>query len=330
MTITTENAVQEAAAILGKVQALLAKTVDNGCTEAEASAAAGKVQALLAKHNLNLAALQNQQAPVYETREKTDSGKSAMFAYQKKLMECIAHNNFCMAFVREDGRKREHQLLGRKVNVTVSVQTYDYLCQAMARLNPYRHDRKNAIRFMEGCAERLVERLNAQRYEAEQESKRAKAEAQQTGNGTDLIVLSDVYGSEEELNCDALYGYEPGTTARRNREYANRRAAEDIKYAADKRKEDELVAGGMNRRIAWYVARGYEIPADVMDEPKAETRREREARERRSERLHAKWDREWQREQARKNSAAYQSGRMTAEEISLNQQIEKSDRTAIE
>jgi len=171
-TMTIIESIRDTATVLAKVQRLLEMTEANGCTENEAATAASKVQELLARHNLNLAALENaktQTAPVYEKRERTDAG-NAFHGWQRNLMECITNNNFCMWFVVRIGeRGKKHQVLGRAVNVKVSIQTYEYLCGAMARLNPYKGDRKNASRWNDGCADRLVARLRQQRYEERQQ-----------------------------------------------------------------------------------------------------------------------------------------------------------------
>ena len=61
-------------ALLKRLQALRAKTVENGCTEGEAMAAAAKVAELLDRHDLSLSDLEIRAAPcerrVYETHLK--------------------------------------------------------------------------------------------------------------------------------------------------------------------------------------------------------------------------------------------------------------------
>ncbi|TAJ39849.1 MAG: DUF2786 domain-containing protein, partial [Reyranella sp.] len=60
--------------LLKRLQALRAKTVENGCTEGEALAAAEKVAELLDRHDLSLSDLEIRAAPcerrVYETHLK--------------------------------------------------------------------------------------------------------------------------------------------------------------------------------------------------------------------------------------------------------------------
>jgi hypothetical protein len=334
MDIQQSNAIRDTAAILAKVQALLSKTVENGCTEQEASAAAAKVQSLLAAHNLNLAALDNASTPVYETRERTETNTSAMFHYQRKLMECLASNNFCMSFLVGSGKERKsYQLIGRKINVLSTIQTYQYLMQAMARLNPF-SERKDAMRWNEGCTDRLVERLNERRREQENESQNAADSQRQAnaGTGTDLVVLADVYGSEEELNADARDGLAPGTHAARRRKCAAEHAAWMEQQRQYDAKRNELVRAGMEPSSAWYAARGLAVP--VRHEPTEQERKRQEREDRaRNERYEKRWaredakrDREHQREQARLLNHAYQAGRIHADEIGLDQQVSKTDR----
>ena len=60
-----------------RIQALRAKTQDNGCTEAEAMMAAAKVAELLDRHDLSLSDVELRETPceprVYETRRKKRS-----------------------------------------------------------------------------------------------------------------------------------------------------------------------------------------------------------------------------------------------------------------
>lgn len=57
-------------AILARIRALLAKTVENGCTEAEAVAAAELAAKLLAKHNLTLDEAELRASP-FKTQQQT-------------------------------------------------------------------------------------------------------------------------------------------------------------------------------------------------------------------------------------------------------------------
>jgi len=329
MTTTTEAA--EQAAVLGKIERLLRMTTENGCSENEALVAATKIQEILAAHNLTLAALEQAEpaAAAAEPREMTDGG-GAGHKWKRRLMACLADNNFCLHFIINTGHYRKfggHQLLGRKVNVVVTIQTYNYLLQAMQRLNPY-HPRREQVshtKWCDGCADRLIERLNQRRIEQELESRRA-AQAQGNGTGTELMVLSDVYGSEEDLNQDALNGREPGTTARQRRERAAQWAAyeaqDKARREALRQREQELIAGGMSEHSAYYVARGLAIPPP----PKAKTAKQQakeEAREERErERDEARRKREWERDEERRNHPAYRDGRASGNSIGLDEQID--------
>src|SRR3954449_6403223 len=73
-----------------RIQALRAKTIDNGCTEDEALSAAAKVAELLDRHDLSLTDLEMREAPcerrTYETHRKK----------RIPLDDCIgAIANFC-------------------------------------------------------------------------------------------------------------------------------------------------------------------------------------------------------------------------------------------
>lgn len=313
--MSNDNNTQSAQAkVLEKIQHLLKKTTANGCTEDEAMAAASKVQELLGKYNLDLASVKdgNQQATASpEPRAKTNTGIKAGTEYQKRIFETLANNNFCWAFT-SDGN---HWLIGRELNVRVTMDTYQAITKAMKRLRPAGYTAQQSRLWSEGCTERLVDRLNEQRYEAEMAS-------QKVADGDQYAVtLTSVYGSESELNQDAMYGREPGTTAMRNRAYRAQQAQREAERKVYNERALALVANGMSKEAAWYVARGREVPEPPKpmseEELKEQAKREK-ARERRWARDEARWEQQRAAERRRQADPAYQAGLAAAERISLN------------
>ena len=325
--------------IVKKIRKLM-DLADRAGTQYEAALAAQRMQELLQKYNLSRADVESRTAvdsTVLDSipnapREKSDvADRTALYKYQRDLMQTIAKNNFCMYFTSTRyvydplGKHRRwladsesycncrklkvHTLIGRSDNVTASTLMYDYLLDAMHRLLPFAGiDRvgQAAHLWLAGCADTLIERLDAQR-EGREKTKRAQTPG--------LIRLADLYSNEDDLNNDFRRGWEPGTTCKRRLE----RQAEDAKWEAEqaelKRKEEELVAAGTDPSDAYYLARGEEVP------PPRPAQVER--RPRRSYYMpsyyrsdQAEYKRE-QREEARRNHPSFQGGREQGKNIGL-------------
>jgi hypothetical protein len=330
--------------VFTKIKKLLALSQGKGTTEAEASLAAEHVQRLLQEHGLTLAQLEADSGDDGRAakREKNQD-HTAMYRYQVNLMEAIASGNFVLHTLRKvfvpnvswgaelgvdpvtgetvrGKRSKRHFLIGRELNVQVTIQTYDYLTAELRRLNPYDHRSQDGKRFLEGASTRLAERLNERRREKERESADAKqrsAHHQGNGSGREL-VLSDVYGSEDDLNNDALNNFAPGTTA------ANRRKAEET--ATRQREErDRLIAEGMDHTEATYRSWGYgpEEAAQLAASANRPGRRSRGGRGRGRTRS---WTSSNWREHDKVNSSAYQAGRKAGASVGLDDQVGASRR----
>lgn len=291
-----------------RIQKLLALANDSRGNENEAASASAKVQALLAQYNLEMSDVQESDDATIDNpdaeREKSESVKTSATQWQVDLMASLARNNFCLHWTRttrETGRghgaTRAHSLIGRRVNVTTTIQTYEYLTATMERLNPYADKRTISHRsWHEGCAARVAQRLAEQRAQSEAQSRQATHEAPR-GNGRD-VVLSDIYSSEEDLNRDMRWGYAPGTTARQRIENA----------------------------AYWEMERAKRAAEPVREEPKKfETdaqRRKREEKETAESRWHwERYERRRAKEEARIDRNAYAMGDNAGNQIGLNSQI---------
>jgi len=304
--------------IVRRLQKLLALANDSRGNENEAAAAAAKAQALMAEYNLSMASLGTNNQEPSSDRVKDPATIAAAQDWQVVLMSSIARNNFVRHWTvtvydkRADGKgkvrhRRRHALLGRKINVQMVVQTYEYLLQAMDRVCPF-EDRRNrsAISWFAGCADRLSERLDAKRREMEAQSRTDRMDARR-GNGTDL-VLSDVFSSEEDLNNDFYYGYEPGTTARRRKE---------------REEQDRIRAEEFRREREEYIARHGAVVV-VQEDVKPKTEKELEKERRAEERWRATYQRRQEREAAKIDHHAYHAGSFAGRDIGLDDQIEQT------
>jgi len=335
--------------LIDKIRKLL-NLANNNSNEAEATAAAAKVQELLQENGLDMAAIggggETKNGPSFD-HEKTSSKSAAMYRYQQNLMKALADNNFCQYWLNEEfradprGKKmghvegrgyvhgrdvKAHMVLGRKVNVMATLMTYDYLVATMDRLLPWvgmQKRGKEALQWLDGCTDRLVERLAELRREAIKENERT-VQAEKTraahpsaapSDGRALVVLQEVYSSEEDLNNDFRWGLEAGTTAKR-------RAENEAKSRMRQAKLDELMKQGYSYDDAWDIAwygKVQDRAATQVSRPATEAERRRWENQQRRDNERA-W-RRYAKESERKNNPAYRQGAETGENISLNRQV---------
>lgn len=112
--------------IMNKINGLLAKTVENGCTPEEAAAAAAMVQKLLAKYHLELGTYK-------------DTGKEDVCAClvdcDKPWNHALAHTiaeNMCCKVLRHRGAAGGTKLsfIGRETDLEACLATYDAFYEA--------------------------------------------------------------------------------------------------------------------------------------------------------------------------------------------------------
>jgi hypothetical protein len=237
--------------VIDRIRKLLALANCDGSSEAEAQTAMEKAQALLSEHNLNMA---NLGEAGDEARAKEGISKGVMYEYQRELLGALAGTNFCALWSRKvwtgKGFKQTYTVVGRESNVIAVTSMFEYLNSAMERLVPLASNRerlsRSAISWKTGCGARLEQRLWQRKQEMEKADK-AQAEAQKaaapqptaTGGtpGTGLVVvLQDLHMSEWYANQDYMHGLEPGTTKRRQDEYAETARDWEAEAAAEEAK----------------------------------------------------------------------------------------------
>jgi hypothetical protein len=319
--------------VLDRAAKFLAMRENRGASETEAAAAAEHLQRLLQEHNLTLSQVELHQdggnTPVAKrVKEQLTAGLSRSRRWQMTLLEGIAKNNFCIAVMqtrRTDSGKRAGQvsLVGREVNVASTKMTYDYIATVLLRAQKEyeatlpglaemtsNDKREKYWFFMDGAVSRIIERLNEQRAQREAEDA-ARAAPSVNGTGREL-VLSDVYGSEIDLNNDHLNGYPPGTTATRRRENEARVARQEAELERLVKEE------GVTWIIAWYRSHGYDEHAAVEAAAEYEKQNRRAGRHRHSAQ---NWSRRDESHYRKVASGAYKAGRVKGEEVGLDSQV---------
>jgi hypothetical protein len=313
-------------AVIEKVRKLLA-LANNNPNEQEAEAAAAKAQELLEAYNLDLAHVSRMSGNGHTPRDKQNL-KGGLYGWQRQLWNMTAELNFCKYWYKRGlraGSSYEHELLGSKVNVISTRLMAEYLQNAIERLaREWMRDNrpglsiftKEAIAYREGMAERVVSRmweLRRQRIADEE----AKAKAERAANAArgvfteNALTITDVISSEEDLNSDHIYGWEPGTSARRRKESAIRQEAAEREAAELLRKQNE-----------WDAAHPEEAAAR-----KAKEKAEYEAR---TKEWWAKQGKRRERkmtpEEERRQMGSFRQGYNKGAEISLDKQIDEDKR----
>ncbi len=143
--------------VLEKVEALLRKTTDNGCTEEEANAAAEKAQQLLTEHKLSMAEaikLSPEQAETvtqdsftFEKHPEANGSRAGTHwtpekipAWKLSLAATVAKGNYCrMLWARPKAI-----YIGKQTDITVATMTCSWLLELLPRL--VRQARKDAKR----------------------------------------------------------------------------------------------------------------------------------------------------------------------------------------
>lgn len=333
-----------------RIQLLLNLGSRSEGNEAEAAAAMAKAQELLAAYNLDLATVQDKvvaggtaEREAMEKRDYARSKRSAMYAWQRKLVKTIAEANYCVywtADVKEElpiakkNRKpwedmdtptvpryvKRHKVLGRLVNTTAVMIMVDYLLDTIERLLPYPQKERlsaEANLWREGCADRLCERIE-QKAAAMRDAQKAYATGGETAVTT-TIQVADMAKKEEIAN----YDFRNGAGAWVRREARN---AEIDAYYSD----EAVAAREAEKQVRIAAERAKETPEQRARREKEEAKEAaRQARE--SARF---WEREWrrqdreaEREERRKGSAAYRAGKTKGDEIGLDAQVGKGSET---
>ncbi len=323
-----QEAIDNKAQIIDKIQKLL--RLSNSPNETEANLAMQRVQEILAKYNLDMAMVK-ESAPESQTakdagkRAQTRMKRSAQYEWQRNLWKALAEANFCWHWIVEvfegkrgasGGSKRpvkRHMILGSEANVIAVQMMGEYLEDTMERLltsvggftNAERLGR-SALSWKAGCAERLIERIEA---DANRRKQAGDAPASSDAPASTAIVLRNVYQSEFQANYEARHG--EGSWARKLA-----RDARPVRLSASWKREAEKA------RLAKLAA---ETPAE-----KARRERDEAKQQERDNKWWDNWARKQREKDARIDHRAFDQGRKTANDINLSTQVgQGSDRSKL-
>lgn len=184
----------------GRLQALRAKTIANGCTEAEALSAAAKVAELLDRHDLSLSDLELREEQcdrsAIETNKKQRQPISA-------CVPAIADYCDCKVWREKDvnGRIR-YVFFGLRPSIEMAHAVYDVIASAMQtawqdysrsqRFIRYGQDEKGSFLF--GMAISIADKLLAMKAQRDEANRRS--------SGRDLVVIRHAVVDAEFAKLD--------------------------------------------------------------------------------------------------------------------------------
>jgi hypothetical protein len=330
---------------MDKIQKLLNLAAKAGTPE-EAAAAMGKAQELLALHNLSEATV---------TKAKPEDGKreqaqvaGGFYAHQRDLWRAVAELNFCLYWTqtyREEGWKQRHKdpsdryspterfwglvqrkrhaLIGRVVNVRLTITMAQYLEQAVERIAVARFDRGKlhhfsnwAQSFRKGATVTLIDKLEEKRQMMLNAEEKRRMDAAAAGHSTATALTLATYAqSEDDANEDFRMG-EVGYSARRRQELHEWRQ----QRAAERAAEEEA-----------YTRWAAEHPEEAAAQAAAERREDEKREKRQAYNASRRTGRAWRGGADRDNTdwGAYRAGREAAEEIGIDPQMDTGKRAAI-
>jgi hypothetical protein len=193
-----------------RIQALRAKTLDNGCTEAEALAAAAKVAELLDRYDLSLSDVELRAEPCAEAAFETNRKKRI------PLDECIgAIAAFCDCTVWREKTAAgfRHVFFGLRANAEVAHYLADLVDTAVrtelgnyknsAEYQRFPHKERHLANssFALGMAASIADRLHALK---------AERDAANRGSGRDLVPLKSAVVEAELAKRDLQFRELPG------------------------------------------------------------------------------------------------------------------------
>ena len=215
--------------VLEQIQKLVALASKND-NENEAAAAMAKAQSLLAEYNLTMEVVG--EANVGDGAREQAAIEGGFFQFQRDLWEEVAALNFCLYWhqrVRNrKGLKNKYKevrkwmfhnyLVGKKVNVAVTIAMQSYLEQTCTRLTKEhtqgmnnKHNLSNwANSYRRGIVERVCRKLRERRNEAlkaeEEKLEAAMRAAAGTISTSTALTLSTYIDKETDANLDFIHG----------------------------------------------------------------------------------------------------------------------------
>lgn len=155
--------------IAARIRALMAKTLENGCTEAEAVAAAELAAKLLAQYNMTIDEVEMRASPFKRHQEAHDDPVGERLWKVASAISKLTNVNYWTS--RSGVRPIEINFFGFKHEVLIAEYLLE-ICRRAMRVQLWRLERETAlfrptvrrmkiVPFLDGMAQRLYERILA-------------------------------------------------------------------------------------------------------------------------------------------------------------------------
>lgn len=184
----------EKSRIIAKVKALMAKTIDAGCTESEAMTAANLAAELMQKYDLEVKDIEEIKDDSYGARKRefaTGSGRRRAYHEVNNILMAIANYFDCKVwltgmdlifFGSKDDTDLAHEMVVMMRHAMDNEWNKNKI--VLTVMNPKVHGRVLRTSFLAGMARRLNERFRELKIER-------SAIADKRGTGTSLVVVKN-------------------------------------------------------------------------------------------------------------------------------------------
>ena len=207
--------------IIDKINALLAKTPENGCTEAEASMAFKKAQSLMMQYTI-------EQGELGLTKETCVKGETPRAGYAAAVANALADTNNCKVWM--NSRSDTLYFFGLKSDVDMCIYFYQYTCTAIneettryqksaeyKQLTTWQHGRTVSDSFRKGMSARIAKDIRETH-----QSQQAEYAAQ---GGTALVLVKNAIVNDAYAKLGMRLGTARRSQARTSNSYSSGFAA---------------------------------------------------------------------------------------------------------
>jgi len=208
--------------IISKVRALMAKTTDQGCTEAEAASAAELASKLMVEYDLDIKSVSEVKEETYGARKRpfaTGNGRRRSYHEVQNCLAQIARYFDCDVWMGKElvffGTSTDTEMAHAMTDMMKAAMESEWRrAQNVVKFeNPGQHGKSLRTSFMLGMARRISERLRdlkAERTAISNQKPLLADNSIPTSSGTSLVVVKDATRKEKLVQYKAQSGLKVG------------------------------------------------------------------------------------------------------------------------
>lgn len=204
--------------IIAKVRALLAKTTDQGCTEAEAASAAELASKLMVEYDLDIKSVSEIREETYGARKRpfaTGNGRRRAYHEVQNCLVAIARYFDCDVWMGKElvffGTATDTEMAHAMTDMMKAAMESEWrrMQNIVKYENPRQHGKSLRTSFMLGMARRISERLRDLKAERTAISNQTELKGDNgltVAPGTSLVVVKDATRKEKLVQYKAQSG----------------------------------------------------------------------------------------------------------------------------